>query len=63
MRTEKRAIKETENLAIILVVCAAAAAGQAAYTDPLVGGVDSNVAGLVVRVLPGPERGGLQLRS
>ena len=56
-------IKETENLAIILVVGGAAAAWQAAYSDLLVGGVDLNGAGLVVRVLPGPERGGLQLRS
>ena len=63
MRKEATIIKETENLANLLFVCAAAAAGQAAYTDPLVGGVDSNVAGLVVLVLPGPERGVLQLRS
>ena len=63
MRMEAKMIKETENLAIILVSCAAAVAGQAAYIDRPVGGVDSNGAGLAVRVLPGPELGGLQLRS
>ena len=63
MKKEAAIRKETENLANLLFVCAAAAAGQAAYIDPLVGGVDSNGAGSVVRVLPGPERGGLQLRS
>ena len=40
VRSEKRAIKETENLAIIFVVCAAAAEVLAAYTDLVVGGVD-----------------------